>query len=697
MIACGSSSTGSHADGTLGPPRARKTADVDNYHGSTVPDPYRWLENQDDPEVLAWADAQSEYAASIIGRSPVRDELRSRLTELWSYERYSSPTRHGDYWLYQKNDGLQDQSVLYKTEDLETDGDVLLDPNEFSSDGSAALKNYSASEHGKYLAYSVSMSGSDWQEWHVIEVATGRVLEDHLRWTKFTNAEWTHDEAGFFYMRYPEPEEGAVFEAANSGAQLCYHRLGTDQDADQVVYERPDQPSWSFAARVSRDGKLLIITAGDGTDRRNRILWLDLTTGAWDVEPMLMRFDASYEFLGIRQDRMLFLTDLHAPRNRIVSLDPQRPAVDSWEELIPQSRYKLESAHLVGGEIITLYLDEAKHRLTRYSLSGDSRGDIPLSEPGTVSDISGKPSSPDFFFALSSMTRPESIYRFDLSSENLEVIHSPQLDYDSSELITKQVAFQSTDGTRCMMFLMHRRDLKYDASSPCYLYGYGGFNISLTPRFSVPNIVWAERGGVYAQATLRGGGEFGENWHEAGMRENKQSVFDDFLAAARYLLRNQITSRDMLAIGGRSNGGLLVGACLTQAPDMFGAAIPEVGVLDMLRYHRFTIGSAWIPEYGSSDDQEMFSSLFAYSPLHNLAAGTEYPPTLIMTGDHDDRVLPGHSYKFAATLQEAQGGTAPILLRVTKSAGHGSGKPVRVQIEEAVDRWAFLDQALGSH
>ncbi len=695
LTACSSSSTETSLETQLGPPTTRQSADVDNYHGKSVQDPYRWLENQDDPEVLAWSTAQSEYTEQLLSSSASRQAIKSRLTSLWNYERYTTPTRHGEFWLLKKNDGLQDQSVLYKTTDLDEPGEVLLDPNELSADGSRSLRSYSASEHGKYLAYSISESGSDWQEWRVLELASGKPLEDRLEWTKFTSAEWTHDEAGFFYMRYPAPATDAVYEAANTGAQLCYHRLGTEQSSDRVVYERPDEPTWNFGAQVSQDGSTLVISAGEGTDTRNRILSVDLTAEEWTVSPLLMDFDAAYDFLGIDDTRMIFLTDLEAARNRIVAFIPAEDDEESWQTIVPEGRDKLESAYLVGDEIIALYLSNAQHRLHRYSMAGEDRGGILLPEIGTVSEVRGRKQDNAVFFALSSMIRPQSIYRFDLASEELSLLHAPSLDYDPSDFITKQVVYQSLDGTRCMMFIMHHRELKYDGNNPCYLYGYGGFNIALTPRFSVPDLAWAEQGGIYAQATLRGGGEFGKPWHKSGMLQSKQNVFDDFLAAAQYLLRNQLTRTDKLAIGGRSNGGLLVGACLTQAPELFGAAIPEVGVLDMLRYHRFTIGAAWIPEYGSSEDPDMFPSLLEYSPLHNIRTGIEYPPTLIMTGDHDDRVLPGHSYKFAASLQRAQAGPAPILLRVTKAAGHGSGKPIRVQIEEAADRWAFLNWSLG--
>ncbi len=698
LIACSSTETDSPSapsTRTAGvAPSTRKTTTKDNYHGTEIADPYRWLEDQDSAEVLAWADTQNAHTEAYISRSDSRDDIRQRLTELWDFERRTALARHGDAFYYSRNNGLQNQSVLYRTTDPQQPGSVLLDPNKLSDDGTIALGSLSFSEDGKLLAYSYSKSGSDWRAWRVLNTVTGETLSDHLEWTKFTNATWMKDGSGFFYQRYPAPGEGKVYEATNRTPQLCFHAIGTEQSKDKVIYERPDQPKWGYATSLSDDGTFLVISAWVGTDRRNRVLWLDLKQPDAMVRPLLMDFDASYTFLGNDQHQGYFLTDNEAPRRRIIAVDLDKPESSNWRQIIDQGPDKIEFAPLFQSQFLVTTLHNAAHQVTRFSTAGKRLGTVPLPGVGTLGEITGKRTDKETWFSFASFTRPSTNYHYTLTAKAPEISFAPELAYDPDDFTVTQVAYQSADGETCSMFLVHKKDLELNGNNPTYLYGYGGFDIALTPRFSVENIVWLERGGVFAQAILRGGGEYGEDWHRAGMLEKKQNVFDDFTAAAQYLTRNDYTRREKLAIGGRSNGGLLVGACLTQHPELYGAAIPEVGVLDMLRFHGFTIGWAWVSEYGSSADKEMFPILRAYSPLHNIDPTKTFPPTLIMTGDHDDRVLPGHSYKFAATLQEAQDGKAPIFLRVARKSGHGSGKPTAMKIAEAADRWAFLGRAL---
>jgi prolyl oligopeptidase len=675
------------------PPVTRSTPVVDLYGGTPVVDRYRWLEDQDSEEVLGWADRQNTHTEAFLSGSSEREELRDRLTELWNFERFGAPSRHGTHWVWSRNDGLQNQAVLYAGTAPWTEERVLLDPNALSADGTVALGATSFSEDGTRMAFSTSSAGSDWVTWQVLDVATGEVLPDRLEWSKFSGAAWTHDGAGFFYQSYPAPEEGKVYEATTVGARLCYHRIGTAQSDDAVVYERPDEPSWGFAPTVTDDGRHAIISVWSGTDTRNRVAVIDLSDPTFAVRPLLFDFDGSYDFIETVGDEVLFVTDVDAPNGRILAVSLADPT--ARREIVAESKDKLQGASILGGELIVSYLVDAHDELHRLALDGTPIGVVTLPGVGAVSQLSGRRADRTLHILFSSFTRPGSVYAFDMDAGELTEVRSPSLPFDPDAFVVRQVGFQGEDGTPLKMFLVHRRDLRLDGKNPTLLYGYGGFDVSLTPRFSVQTLVFCERGGVYAQATLRGGGEYGQDWHEAGMLDQKQNVFDDFVSCARYLIRNDYTRPAHLAINGGSNGGLLVGACLVQHPELFGAAIPEVGVLDMLRYHEFTIGWAWAPEYGRADDAAMFPVLRAYSPLHNVVDGGRYPPTLVMTGDHDDRVLPGHSYKFAARLQAAQGAEAPILLRVSRKAGHGAGKPTTIRIQEAVDRLAFLGLTVG--
>lgn len=676
------------------PPDTKRGEDVDEYHGTSIADPYRWLEDQDGADVLAWADRQNAFTESFLGQVESRDAVRARLTELWNFERFTAPSPHGGKWVWSRNDGLQNQAVVWIADAPGDAGEVLLDPNTLSSDGTAALGGAAFSHDGGMMAFAVSEAGSDWVEWRVMEVATRRVLDERLKWSKFSGASWTHDGAGFFYQRYPAPAAGEVHQASTRDAQLCYHRAGSPQGEDQVVYERPDEPTWGFNARVTPDGLFAVVSIWTGTDRRSRVAWIDLAEPGFAVRPLLMDFDARWDFVGVLEDGFLFSTDSEAPNGRLVKV--ARADATERVEVVAERRERLQSARMVGGEIVATYLQDAHDVLMRFGRDGAPRGGIPLPGIGSTTTPTGQPDDPVMHFTFESFTRPSTVFAFDFAGGELKKLREPAVPFDPDAFIVEQLGFQGFDGTALKLFLVRKRGtLRLDGRNPTLLYGYGGFDISLRPSFSVENLVFVERGGIYAQATLRGGGEYGESWHAAGMRERKQTVFDDFFAAAQFLQRNDYTDRDHLAIRGRSNGGLLVGACLVQKPWLFGAAIPEVGVMDMLRYHRFTIGAAWEPEYGSSDQADMFPLLRAYSPLHNIAR-TVYPPTLVTTGDHDDRVLPGHSYKFAATLQAAQGGPAPILLRVTRRAGHGAGKPTALQIDEATDRLAFLEMSIGT-
>jgi prolyl oligopeptidase len=676
------------------PPPVEREATVDTYHGVDIADPYRWLEDQDGERTRQFVQQQNERSRAFLDALPQRAAIRDRLAELWNFPRTSAPERHGDRWFWTRNDGLQNHAVWFVGDAPDAAGRALLDPNTLSSDGTVAISGARPSHDGRLLAYATSARGSDWQQWHVLEVDTGRLLPDTLHWAKFTQAAWTHDGKGFFYQRYPAPADGEVYEAQTRSPQLCYHLLGTTQDQDRVVYERPDEPSWLFRTTVSDDGRFLVLDLRAGTSRRNRLAWLDLAEPMWSVQPLRMLGDASWQFVGNDGDTFWLLTDQRASRGALHAIDRRQPDAEPIV-VLAEGPHALQNVQVCGGRFLATYLVDAAHELVVHGLDGQRLRAIDLPALGSIGAVVGRPQDQQLFVTFQSFLHAPSVLRHDLATAATTMFRPSELAFDSSQLVTERRFFASRDGTRLCVFLTHHKDLPLDGTHPTYLYGYGGFAQAMTPRFSVPNLVFVERGGIYAQAVLRGGSEYGEAWHRAGMLENKQNVFDDFTAAADFLVRNRYTSPTRLAIGGGSNGGLLVGAVLTQHPERFGAAIPEVGVLDMLRYHTFTIGWAWASEYGTSADPQQFAWLRAWSPLHNVGTGRRYPPTMVMTGDHDDRVLPGHSYKFAAALQAAQAGPAPILLRVETSAGHGAGKPIGKLIDEAADRWAFLAAVFG--
>ena len=683
-------------------PSSHKSDQVDNYHGTLVADPYRWLEDPDSEETRTWIEAQNQVTFGYLSEIPTREKIKQRLTKLWDYEKYGIPFKEGeslgdgssDRYFYFKNDGLQNQSVLYTLKTLDDQPKVLLDPNKLSEDGTVALSGLSISEDGKLLAYGLSTSGSDWQEWKVRDIETGEDLQDHLKWIKFSGASWTHDHQGFFYSRYDEPNEKTQLEDVNYYQKLYYHQLGKSQSEDVLIYHRPDQKEWGFGGGVTEDGRYLIISIWLGTDPRNLLFFKDLTNPNAEVVELINQFEADYSFIDNDDNVFYFRTDLNAPRGRVIAIDTKNPAPENWREIIPQSAETLESVGILNNQFVADYLKDAHSQIKIFDLKGAFVREVELPGLGSAGGFGGKRHDTETFYSYTSFTTPGTIYRYDMITGKSTVFRQPQVDFNPTNYETKQVFYHSKDGTRVPMFITHKKGIKLDGNNPTYLYAYGGFNASMTPSFSVSLLVWMEMGGIYAMPNIRGGGEYGEEWHQAGMKEKKQNVFDDFIGAAEWLIANKYTKTDKLAIAGGSNGGLLVGACITQRPDLFGAALPAVGVMDMLRFHKFTIGWAWTSEYGSADNPQEFPALYAYSPLHNIKPDTAYPATLITTADHDDRVVPAHSFKFAAVLQEAHAGNAPTLIRIETKAGHGAGKPTAKIIEEAADKWAFLVRTL---
>ena len=676
-------------------PETRRIDVVDDYHGVRVADPYRWLEDDNSPETKAWVEAENALTFGYLRGIPELAAIRERLTRLWSYERYGVPIQRAGRYFFTKNDGLQNQSVLYTMAGAGATPVVLLDPNTLSPDGTIALNAFAVSDDGNLLAYGLATAGSDWQEWKVRDVRTRQDLPDHVRWVKFSRASWTKDGAGFFYSRYDEPTEATRLTRTNYFHKLYYHRLGTRQSEDRLVYERPDHKDWSFFGTVTDDGRYLVIAAWQGSARKNRVLYQDLRAPGAPVVPLLMDFDAEYAFIDNDGPRFWFRTDLGAPRGRVIAIDVTRPERSRWQEVIPEGPDALVAVAAVNDTLIATYLKDARSQVMMFALDGSPLRELALPGIGTVSGFPGKRTDTETFYAFTGFTQPGTVYRYEATTGRSAVFRRPKVDFDPDRYETRQVFYASKDGTRVPMFLTCRKGIVLDGRNPTYLYGYGGFKISVTPGFSVSRLVWMEMGGVYAVANLRGGGEYGEDWHQAGARLRKQNVFDDFISAAEWLIARGYTSPARLAIAGESNGGLLVGAVLNQRPELFGAALPSVGVMDMLRFHTFTIGWSWAAEYGSSDKPEEFAALRAYSPLHNIRPGTRYPATFITTGDHDDRVVPAHSFKYAAALQRAQGGAAPILIRIETKAGHGAGKPTSKVIEESADGLAFLVRELG--
>jgi prolyl oligopeptidase len=686
---------------TLEYPKAQKGAVVDDYFGTKVPDPYRWLEDTDSQETVAWVKAENlltaGYMEKLADRAPFRDEL----TKLLNYQRYTVPEYEGHRYVYRKNDGLQNQSVIYTLKNLGDEPTVLLDPNQLASDGTVAVTSTAVSEDGRLLAYGVAASGSDWNEIRIRDIEANKDLPDLVKWVKFSEPSWTKDSKGFFYAKFPEPisSENQTF-AKLANQKLYYHRLGDPVESDRLIYERPDDPDLAFNVQVSHDGRFLLLLVNRGTEERDLLYYKDLGDPATPkidapFQPIVDKFEADFKVAGSIGTRLYVVTDLNAARYKIVEIDLTNPGRDYWKEIIPESKDLLEDASVVGGKLVVKYLVDAKNQLLVFDVNGKRESEIALPALGTVGSLSGDSDRPQLFYSFTSFLYPSTIYRYDVDTGENAVFQKPNVDFDPDRYETKQIFYPSKDGTKVPMFIVSRKGLKLEGNNPVFLTGYGGFNISMTPSFSASCAIWIEKGGVFALPNLRGGGEYGREWHEAGIKEHKQNVFDDFISAAQALIDAKYTNAKKISIVGGSNGGLLVGAALTQRPDLFGAAVAEVGVLDMLRFHKFTIGWAWESDYGSSDTRDGFDYLIKYSPLQNIKPGTCYPPTLVTTGDHDDRVVPGHSFKFAATLQADQGCANPILIRIETKAGHGSGKPISKVIEEQSDILAFMWNVVG--
>lgn len=675
-------------------PTTHQADQVDDYHGTKVADPYRWLEDPDSDETKAWVEAQNKVTFGYLEDIPQRESLKQRITKLWNYEKYGIPYKEGNRYFYFKNDGLQNQSVLYTLTSLDGEPRLLIDPNTLSEDGTIALSGIAISDDGNRMAYGLSTSGSDWQEWKVRDVETGDDLSDHLKWVKFSGASWTTDNQGFFYSRYDEPNDATKLEDANYYHKLYYHKLGTDQSDDLLIYHRPDQKEWMFNGSVTEDGHYLIIYVSQGTDPKNLVFYKDLQTADSPIVELISEFEANFSLIDNDGSIFWVQTDLDAPRGRVIAIDIHNPARQNWQEIIPQAPETLEDVGVLNNQFVADYLKDARSSIKIFDLNGAFVREVELPGIGSAGGFGGKRYDTETFYVFTSFTTPATIYRYDMVTGESSLFRQPTVDFDPTQYETRQVFYPSKDGTQVPMFITHKKGLVLDGNNPTYLYGYGGFNVSLTPSFSISNLVWMEMGGVYGIPNLRGGGEYGEDWHQAGTKLNKQNVFDDFIAAAEWLIENHYTRPQKLAIGGGSNGGLLVGACMTQRPDLFRAALPSVGVMDMLRFHKFTIGWAWCSDFGSPENPEEFKALYAYSPLHNLKPGTAYPATLITTADHDDRVVPAHSFKFAAALQAAHAGDNPVLIRIETKAGHGAGKPTAKIIEEIADKWAFLQRVM---
>ena len=667
------------------PKTNKDTSVVEDYHGTKIADPYRWLEDDNSDETAAWVTEQNEVTQSYLKNIPFREDVEKRLTKLWDHEKFGTPFKEAGKYYYYKNDGLQNHFVLYRQVDGGED-EVILDPNTFSADGTTSLAGLSFSKSGKYAAYMISEGGSDWRKAYVLDLETMKLLDDELQWIKFSGLSWAGD--GFFYSRYPVAEDGGELSSQNEYHSLYYHKLGDDQSQDELVYQNPDHPLRNVFGGTTEDENWLVINESESTSG-NSVSIKSLKDPSSKVVRVIEGFDADYGLVDSDDHRMLFKTNAGAPNERILALDTGNPSA-GMKPFIDEGDDVMERAVVLGGKLFVEYLHNASSKIKIFDMDGQYLSDLELPGIGTVGALSGKKKDQEAFFSFSSYTRPSTIYSFGTESMDYEIFRESAIDFDADDYVTEQVWYPSYDGTKVSMFITHKKGLEKDGTSPTLLYGYGGFNISLTPGFSLTRLPVLENGGIYAVVNLRGGGEYGKEWHKAGTKERKQNVFDDFQAAAEYLIEKGYTSSEKLAIQGGSNGGLLVGACMTQRPDLYAVALPAVGVLDMLRYHEFTIGWAWAADYGLSSDPEAFDYLIKYSPLHNVKAGVEYPATLVTTADHDDRVVPAHSFKFASELQSKHKGDNPVLIRVETSAGHGAGKPTEKIIEEYADILSFM-------
>jgi len=698
VLCCGcrqAASTEVHTVG-LSYPQARKDSIVDVYHGIEVPDPYRWLEDADAPETQNWVTKQNKLTSNFLAAVPVREKIKTRLTALLNYPRYSTTYKQGGRYFFWKNDGIQNQPVLYVQQTLESEPNVVINPNSLSEDGTIAVTTIAVSEDGTLLAYAISRSGSDWQEIKIRSIDSREDYDEILQWCRFTSIAWKHDNTGFFYNRFPDPNTVLPGDQTNYN-RVYWHQLGTPQSKDQLIYERPDNKELRFDPFITADGKFLIVQVYHGADTKNRVCYQPLESTNHFIR-LLDDADARYEFVGKTDSVFYFHTDLNAPRGRIIAIDINNPPRSNWRTILPQTDDVIEHVTLINNHFVVAYVHDVCQQLKVYNLDGLFVREIPLPTLGRITSWTGRQYSTEMFFSFTSFLFPETSYRYDFLTEQLTVVKKPDIDFDASDYQTIQVFYHSKDGTRIPMFITQKKGLKLDSNNPTLLSGYGGFrDISNSkPRFSVPTLIWLEHGGLYAVANIRGGGEYGEAWHQAGMLDKKQNVFDDFIAAAEWLVENKYTNPKKLAITGGSNGGLLVTACMIQRPSLFGAVVSQGPVIDMLRYHKFTMGYYWIPEYGNAEESaEHFKFLYSYSPLHNINRGMKYPPILVTTADNDDRVVPAHAKKFVATLQAEAGGENPILLRVeTKAGHHRGGKPTYKVIDEQADIYTFLFRAL---
>jgi len=674
-------------------PETKKTDTVDLYFGTEVSDPYRWLEDDMSDETKAWVEAQNKVTFSFLEDIPFRGKLKKRYEEIWNYEKFGVPFKKGDYYFFFKNDGLQNQNVLYKQIGIDGKPEIFLDPNLFSEDGTIALAGLSFSKDNKHMAYLTANAGSDWNEIFIVDVETGDKLNDHIEWVKFSGASWYKD--GFYYSSYDKPTEEEELKGVNEFHKVYFHKIGTNQEQDLLIYSNNNYPLRNYATQVTEDEKFLVLYETESTSG-NSVYIKNLNKPSSDFVLIAEGFDYDYGIIDHNEDYFYMITNENAPKQKLVRFKDNDFEKENWETIIAEGENVLRSVTFANGKLVSEYMENASSKAYIHSIDGEVLEEIKLPCLGTLSGFSAEKEENTAFFAYTSFTFPTTIYKYDIDKNKYDIYHKPNIDFDASQYETKQIFYNSEDGTKIPMFIVHKKNIELDGKNPCMLYGYGGFNISLTPSFRISILPFLEKGGIYCVANIRGGGEYGEEWHKAGTLMKKQNVFDDFIAAAEWLIKEDYTSSEKLAIHGGSNGGLLIGACMTQRPELFKVALPAVGVLDMLRYHLFTIGWAWATDYGTSEDsKEMFEYLYKYSPLHNIKDDVEYPATLVTTADHDDRVVPAHSFKFIATLQEKQQGSNPVLIRIETDAGHGAGKPTSKQIEEVTDIWSFTMYNLG--
>jgi len=672
-------------------PTTKKVDTVDNYFGKKIADPYRWLEDDNSAETAEWVKAENKVTYDYLSKIPFRDNVKKRLTEIWNYEKISAPFKHGSNYFFYKNDGIQNQAVLYKQASLDAKPEVLLDPNKLSTDGTVALGGIGFSKDGKTMAYAISKAGSDWEEIHVLDVASGNKLSDVLKWVKFSGMSFRGN--GFYYSRYDAPAAGKELSKKNEFHKVYYHKIGEDQSKDVLVFEDKNFPLRNYGAGVTEDERFLIIAGSESTSG-NSLMVKDLNKPNSEFKNIVTDFEHDFNIIDNNDDILLVLTNYNASNYQLLGIDFNNPDKKLWRTIIGQTPDLLQNVSIAGKKLIANFLVDVHSRLLRFNFAGELQGEVELPAVGMVDAINSERESDEVFFTFQNWTTPTETYKYDAAKNNRELFRKPVVPFNNNDFETKQVFYPSKDGKKIPMFITYKKGLQLNGNNPCFLYAYGGFNISVTPSFTASRMVFLENGGIYAVANIRGGGEYGEEWHKAGTIFNKQNVFDDFIAAAEYLSAEKYTNKDKLAIHGRSNGGLLIGAVMTQRPDLCKVALPGVGVLDMLRYHKFTIGWAWATDYGTSADEKQCMNLLKYSPLHNVKK-TAYPATMVVTGDHDDRVVPAHSFKFAATLQENQQGTNPTLIRIDVNAGHGAGKPTSKQIDEWSDIWSFVMYNLG--